>query len=317
MRSVENVFKLLFELIALIVLIVLLYFFIESFISVSVQKDNQYKQYTNAIANVIKDGGQVNIMNYDPQYIPMLAIDSQGNLWVYMYKCPLSENQPVNTIEAWAISSIPRKVPMPPPNGPDTIDAYIFSQDLSSCSLLSKAEVGPLTQYSLTINIQSEGGEAGYLLVIPNGLGITPPQNSVPYYGYQTSISIQDPVYQALGVQSGQIYLYEPSTISIDKYGAEVDYKNAKCILSKADKDIVSCIEFPSFFMPPSNKINQYQQPVNMFYYATMGQYALTNTVTGLPYIYYKLTTPYVIVRDIDLVFSNQSGQITLTYLLR
>ncbi|MGC9080025.1 MAG: hypothetical protein ACP5G1_04775, partial [Nanopusillaceae archaeon] len=254
-------------------------------------KDTQYKNYTNAIANVLKNGGQVNIISYDPQYIPVLAIDSQGDLWVYMYKCSLSENQPINTIEARATSSIFLNIPMPPPNSPSSIDAYIFSQDLSSCKLLTKAEVGPLSQYRLTINIQSEGGEAGYLLVIPIIPGITPPQNSVSYFGFSTSISIQDPVYQALGVSSGQIYLYEPSTISINKYGAEVDYKTAGCILSKADKDIVSCIEFPSFFMPPSNKISQYQQPVNSFYYATMGQQALKNTVTGLPYIYYQLTT--------------------------
>ncbi|MGC9079873.1 MAG: hypothetical protein ACP5G1_04000 [Nanopusillaceae archaeon] len=315
MRSIETLYKLIYEIIALIVLIILVYFFIETIIGISTQKDNQYKQYTSEIANVIKNGGQVNIINYDPEYVPTIVIDSQNNIWVYMYKCPLSENQPISPIATWAISSIPLKVPNPPPDGPNSIDAYIFSPDLTFCSLLSKAKVGPLNQYQLEINIKNMGGEVGYLIVIPNIPGITPPQNVIPYYDFQTSIYIQDPAYKE--VHSGKIYLYKPSLISINKVGAEIDYKNAICYLSKLDKNISSCIEFPTFFMPPVNKVNQYIQPVGAFYYSSVGQYALEDTVEGIPIIYYRLETQYVIMRNIDLVFSNQDGQITLTYLIR
>ncbi len=314
MRIQSNLFKIIYEIIALIVLAVLLFYFIEAFIGVSMNKDMQYKKYTSAIAGVLKNGGQVQIIDYDPEYIPMLVIDNQNNLWVYMYKCPLSENQPVNTIESWAISSISFKIPNPPPNGPDSINAYIFSQDLSSCALLDKQEVGPLNQYQLTINVKSIGGEAGYILVIPNGLPITPPQNSVSYFGFQTSIYIQDQAYTSLGIQSGQLYLYEPSSISINKAGASIDFNSASCILSQVDKNIISCIELPAFFVPPSSQQSQYQQPANMFYYSTLGQKSLQNTVSGMPYIYYQLTEPYVIIHNINLIFSNESGQITLTY---
>jgi hypothetical protein len=312
MRSIETLHKIIYEIIALIVLIVLVYFFIESFIGISVQKDNQYKRYTSEIANVIKNGGQVNIMNYDPEYVPTIVIDSQNNIWVYMYKCPLSENQPVSPIATWAISNIPLKIPNPPPDGPNTIKAYIFSPDLTFCSLLSKAEVGPLSQYSLKINIKNMGGEVGYLIVIPNVPGITPPQNVIPYYDFQTSIFIQDPAYKE--VRSGQIYLYKPSLISIDKIGAEIDYRSAICYLSKLDKNISSCIEFPTFFMPPVNKVNQYIQPVRSFYYSNLGQNALENTVTGIPIIYYRLETQYVAMRNVNMIISNQDGKIEIIY---
>jgi len=144
--------RIIFDIIVLIVLAVLIYFIIVTFIGVAMGNEARYIGYLNAIANDINSGGngEVFINNYNYNYVFVLT--NNNGWYLQLYHC-LPPNQVVGLLSVkivyWNVSTT---------NNGD----IIFAPALAFCKLVEQKSLkNNINQ--ININIQGLNDNAGLL----------------------------------------------------------------------------------------------------------------------------------------------------------
>jgi len=140
--------RIIFDIIVLIVLAVLIYFIIVTFIGVAMGNEARYIGYLNAIASDINNpgnsgNGEVFINNYDYNYVFVLT--NNNNVWyLQLYHC-FPPNQVVGLLSVkvvyWNVSTT------------DNGNTIIFAPALAFCKLVKQESLN-VNQININIRIK-------------------------------------------------------------------------------------------------------------------------------------------------------------------
>jgi hypothetical protein len=144
--------RIIFDIIVLIILAVLIFYIIMTFIGLAYGNELKYIGYLNSIADAINDGGkgEVFINNYDYNYVFVLT--NNNGWYLQLYHC-LPPNQVVGLLSVkivyWNVSTT------------DNGNTIIFAPALAFCKLVKQISLYNINQ--ININIQGLNDNAGLL----------------------------------------------------------------------------------------------------------------------------------------------------------